>query len=205
MPTKGKYVTKKKPILTWPRPNNNCTNPYTFEQNMLRNKTISHKKKTFLMQILTRDSEDTFFSWPIQRTHEAEEEYFSHKKPPHLTWSVQTTNWCWGLGPARAPADQFSELSKKAHIFSDVLCVYTFWVFEDVFLETNSEFCLGLVTSNNYLMNASVELWEACQMCLVFSYSVMESWEDGFSIFHHTVFKTAIILSCSKAGTLECP
>ena len=117
------YKKKRKPILTWPRPNNNCTNPYTFEQNMLRNKTISHKKKTFLMQILTRDSEDTFFSWPIQRTHEAEEEYFSHKKPPHLTWSVQTTNWCWGLGPARAPADQFSELSKKAQVFSDVLWI----------------------------------------------------------------------------------
>ena len=63
------------------------------------------KKKKFLcltwsvrtiicMQIRTRNSEETFFSWPIQRRHEAEEEIFSHTKSL-LTW----------LGPSKQPTD----------------------------------------------------------------------------------------------------
>ena len=69
---------------------------------------------------------DIFFLAHSEETWSWRRNFFSHKKPPHLTWSVQTTNWCWGLGPARAPADQFSELSKKAQIFSSI-------IFEDRF------------------------------------------------------------------------
>ena len=68
------------------------------KQNMLRNKTISFLCLTWsartiiCMQILTRDSEDTFFSCPFRGHMKQKKNIFSHKKPPHLTWSVQTTN-----------------------------------------------------------------------------------------------------------------
>ena len=96
----------------------------TIAQIHVKKQNYITKKKTFLcltwsvrtmicMQILKRDPEETFFF--LAQTEETWRRriiFFSHKKPPHLTWSVQTTNWCWGLGPARAPADQFSAEQK---------------------------------------------------------------------------------------------
>ena len=98
MPTKGKYVTKKR--------NPSSLDPVrtTIAQIHVKKQNYITKKKTLLcltwsvrtmicMQILKRDPEKTFFSWPKQRRHEAEEEIFSHKNL--LTW----------LGPSKQPTD----------------------------------------------------------------------------------------------------
>ena len=84
MPTKGKYVTKKENPSSLGPVRTTIVQIPTPEQNMLRNKTISQKKKTFLLLDLVRPNNDLyanpkkgsredFFSWPIQRRHEAEE------------------------------------------------------------------------------------------------------------------------------------
>ena len=100
MPIKGKYITKKREnpsSLDLVR--TTIVQIHIPKQSMLRNKTISFLCLTWsartiiCMQILTRDSEDTFFSWPIQRRHEAEEEIFFTKSL--LTW----------LGPSKQPTD----------------------------------------------------------------------------------------------------